>query len=212
MWMKNSPNSTYKNDAIVGDEHICTPRFLETTKSPPPEIKKDKPKPWHAVQLPEGWEEHMFILCDRRRSLIPSVSAPSQNSTTPILQEDQVKGTPMEEDAGDGKTEAEEVEVNVLADEGSQCPDDGASQLPDDEACLVDATQCPDAQLSKSKHIFQAHRALMQHGMGQADVARGHAKQAHSIQHKSSTVTRADQHMEEVHIHMHPSALEVEHG
>ncbi|KAI6142468.1 hypothetical protein BKA82DRAFT_28372 [Pisolithus tinctorius] len=71
----------------------------------------------------------MFGLRDRRRSLTPSVSVSSQNSTTPILQEDQVEGTPMEEDTG----EAEEVEVNVPADEGSQCPDDGASQLPDNE-------------------------------------------------------------------------------
>ncbi|KIN96979.1 hypothetical protein M404DRAFT_32701 [Pisolithus tinctorius Marx 270] len=99
--------------------------------APPPEIKKDKPRPWHAVQPPEGWEEHMFGLHDRRRSLMPSVSVSSQNSTAPILQEDQVKGTPMDEDAGEA--EAEEVEVNILADKGSQCPDDGASQLPDDE-------------------------------------------------------------------------------
>ncbi|KAI5994251.1 hypothetical protein F5J12DRAFT_785815 [Pisolithus orientalis] len=49
----------------------------------------------------------------------------------PPPEEDQVKGTPMDKDAGEA--EAEEVEVNVLADEGSQCPDDGASQLPDDK-------------------------------------------------------------------------------
>ncbi|KAI6025670.1 hypothetical protein F5J12DRAFT_780508 [Pisolithus orientalis] len=99
--------------------------------APPLEIKKDKPKPQHMVQPPEGWEEHMFSLHDRRRSLTPSVSVSSQNSTTLILQEDQVEGTPMEEDAGEA--EAEEVEVNIQADEGSQRPDDGASQLPDDE-------------------------------------------------------------------------------
>ncbi|KIN98434.1 hypothetical protein M404DRAFT_31290 [Pisolithus tinctorius Marx 270] len=103
--------------------------------APPPEIKKDKPRPWHTVQPPEGWEEHMFGLCDRRRSLMPSVSVSSQNSTALILQEDQVEGTPMDEDAGEAEAEAEaeEVEVNVPADEGSQCPDDGASQLLDDE-------------------------------------------------------------------------------
>ncbi|KAI5998954.1 hypothetical protein F5J12DRAFT_784798 [Pisolithus orientalis] len=105
---------------------------IPTTKmAPPPEIRKDKPKPWHMVQLPEGWEEHMFSLHDRRRSLTPSVSVSSQNSTTPILQEDQVESALMEEDAGEA--EAEEVEVNIQADEGSQCPDDGASQLLDDE-------------------------------------------------------------------------------
>ncbi|KAI6156648.1 hypothetical protein BKA82DRAFT_4345679 [Pisolithus tinctorius] len=113
-------------------------RKIPTTKmAPPPEIKKDKPKPRHAVQPPEGWEEHMFGLRDRRRSLTPSVSVSSQNSTTPILQEDQVEGAPMEEDTGEAEAEAEaeaeEVEVNVPADEGSQRPDDGASQLPDDE-------------------------------------------------------------------------------
>ncbi|KAI6030654.1 hypothetical protein F5J12DRAFT_779752 [Pisolithus orientalis] len=120
---------------------------LHTQMAPPPEIKKDKPRPWHAVQLPEGWEEHMFGLCDRRRSLTPSVSVSSQNSTALILQEDQVEGTPMDEDAGEaeagevevnvpvdaGEAEAGEVEVNVPADDGSQCPDDGASQLPDNE-------------------------------------------------------------------------------
>ncbi|KAI6141009.1 hypothetical protein BKA82DRAFT_4018947 [Pisolithus tinctorius] len=110
---------------------ICTPRFFKTAN--PPEIKKDKPKPQHAVQPPEGWEEHMFGLCDRRRSLTPSVSVSSQNSTTLILQEDQVEGAPMEEDTDEAEAEAEEVEVNIPADEGSQCPDDGASQLPDDE-------------------------------------------------------------------------------
>ncbi|KIN94735.1 hypothetical protein M404DRAFT_34738 [Pisolithus tinctorius Marx 270] len=110
---------------------ICTPRFFKTAN--PPEIKKDKPKPQHAVQPPEGWEEHMFGLCDRRRSLTPSVSVSSQNSTTLILQEDQVEGALMEEDTGEAEAEAEEVEVNIPADEGSQCPDDGASQLPDDE-------------------------------------------------------------------------------
>ncbi|KAI6150898.1 hypothetical protein BKA82DRAFT_4013523 [Pisolithus tinctorius] len=97
--------------------------------APPPEIKKDKPRPQHVVQLPEGWEEYMFGLHDRRRSLTPRVSVSSQNSTAPILQEDQVEGTLMDEDDG----EAEEVEVNVPADEGSQCPDDGASQLLDNE-------------------------------------------------------------------------------
>ncbi|KAI6145459.1 hypothetical protein BKA82DRAFT_21323 [Pisolithus tinctorius] len=105
---------------------------IPTTKmAPPPEIKTDKPRPWHAVQPPEGWEEHMFGLCDRRRSLTPSVSVSSQNSTAPILQEVQVEGTLMDKDAGEA--EAEEVEVNVLADKGSQCPDDGASQLLDNE-------------------------------------------------------------------------------
>ncbi|KAI6010669.1 hypothetical protein F5J12DRAFT_781686 [Pisolithus orientalis] len=99
--------------------------------APPPEIKKDKPKPWHVVQPPEGWEEHMFSLHDRRRSLTPSVSVSSQNSTTPILQEDQVEGALMEEDAGEA--EAKEVDVNIQADKGSQHPDDGASQLPDNE-------------------------------------------------------------------------------
>ncbi|KAI6142527.1 hypothetical protein BKA82DRAFT_4018202 [Pisolithus tinctorius] len=107
---------------------------IPTTKmAPPPEIKKDKPRPRHAVQPPEGWEEHMFGLRDRRRSLMPSVSVSSQNSTAPILQEDQVEGTPMDKDAGEAEAEAEEVEVNILADEGSQHPDDGASQLLDDE-------------------------------------------------------------------------------
>ncbi|KIN97783.1 hypothetical protein M404DRAFT_31991 [Pisolithus tinctorius Marx 270] len=107
---------------------------IPTTKmAPPPEIKKDKPRPRHAVQPPEGWEEHMFGLHDRRRSLMPSVSVSSQNSTAPILQEDQVEGTPMDKDAGEAEAEAEEVEVNILADEGSQHPDDGASQLLDDE-------------------------------------------------------------------------------
>ncbi|KAI6141470.1 hypothetical protein BKA82DRAFT_19927 [Pisolithus tinctorius] len=47
----------------------------------------------------------------------------------PPPEEDQVKGALMEEDTG----EAEEVEVNVPTDKGSQHPDDGASQLPDDE-------------------------------------------------------------------------------
>ncbi|KAI6139933.1 hypothetical protein BKA82DRAFT_25264 [Pisolithus tinctorius] len=108
---------------------------IPTTKmAPPPKIKKDKPRPWHAVQLPEGWEEHMFGLHDRRRSLMPSVSVSSQNSTAPILQEDQVEGTPMDEDAeAEAVAVAEEVEVNVPADKGSQHPDDGASKLPDDE-------------------------------------------------------------------------------
>ncbi|KAI6141691.1 hypothetical protein BKA82DRAFT_4018669 [Pisolithus tinctorius] len=81
-------------------------RKIPTTKmAPPPEIKKDKPKPRHTVQPPEGWEEHMFSLRDRRRSLTPSVSVSSQNSTTPILQEDQVEGTPMEEDTGEAEAE-----------------------------------------------------------------------------------------------------------
>ncbi|KAI5992361.1 hypothetical protein F5J12DRAFT_786156 [Pisolithus orientalis] len=49
----------------------------------------------------------------------------------PPPEEDQVEGTPMEEDAGEA--EAKEVEVNVQADEGSQHPDDGTSQLLDNE-------------------------------------------------------------------------------
>ncbi|KAI6154919.1 hypothetical protein BKA82DRAFT_4347996 [Pisolithus tinctorius] len=134
--MPHAPKSV---DQVADDStdlhtRVLRNRKIPTTKmAPPPEIKKDKPKPRHTVQLPEGWEEHMFGLHDRWRSLTPSVSVSSQNSTTPILQEDQVEGAPMEEDTGEAEAEAEEVEVNVPADEGSQCPDDGASQLPDDE-------------------------------------------------------------------------------
>ncbi|KAI5985681.1 hypothetical protein F5J12DRAFT_787350 [Pisolithus orientalis] len=99
---------------------------LHTQDGPSTRDQKDKPRPWHAVQLPEGWEEHMFGLHDRRRSLTPSVSVSSQNSTALILQEDQVEGTPMDKDAGEAEAEAEEVEVNIPADKGSQHPDDGA--------------------------------------------------------------------------------------
>ncbi|KIN97391.1 hypothetical protein M404DRAFT_32375 [Pisolithus tinctorius Marx 270] len=40
-----------------------------------------KPKPRRAVQPPEGWEEHMFGLRDRRRSLTPRPSI----ANTPTL-------------------------------------------------------------------------------------------------------------------------------
>ncbi|KAI5997846.1 hypothetical protein F5J12DRAFT_785061 [Pisolithus orientalis] len=116
---------------------ICTPGFFETTKSPPQRwplhqrSKKTSPSPGTQYNCLKDGKNICSVSTDRRRSLTPSVSVSSQNSTTPILQEDQVKGAPMEEDAGEA--EAKEVEVNIQADEGSQCPDDGASQLLDDE-------------------------------------------------------------------------------
>ncbi|KAI6141458.1 hypothetical protein BKA82DRAFT_19952 [Pisolithus tinctorius] len=134
--MPHAPKSVDQvtdNSMDLHTQVLCNHKIPTTKMAPPPEIKKDKPKPQHMVQPPEGWEEHMFSLHDRRRSLTPSVSVSSRNSTTPILQEDQVEGAPMEEDTGEAEAEAEEVEVNVPADKGSQCPDDGASQLLDDE-------------------------------------------------------------------------------
>ncbi|KAI6037648.1 hypothetical protein EDC04DRAFT_2604564 [Pisolithus marmoratus] len=65
----------------------------------------NKPKPRRAVQPPEGWEEHMFGLRDRRRSLTPHVSAtkipvlpsPSQHQVGQVYNED-TEMDEMEED------------------------------------------------------------------------------------------------------------------
>ncbi|KAI6140793.1 hypothetical protein BKA82DRAFT_4019030 [Pisolithus tinctorius] len=122
--MPRAPKSV---DQVADDStdlhtRVLRNRKIPTTKmAPPPEIKKDKPKPRHACnRLKDGKN-------------ICSVSVTGGDHS---LLEDQVEGAPMEEDTGEAEAEAEaeaEVEVNVPADEGSQRPDDGASQLPDDE-------------------------------------------------------------------------------
>ncbi|KAI6142783.1 hypothetical protein BKA82DRAFT_25729 [Pisolithus tinctorius] len=76
----------------------------------------------------------------------------------PPPEEDQVKGTPMDEDAGEAEAEAKEVEVNVLADEGSQHPDDGASQLLDNEASQDDHEHAQNMKFKKTGNL--SHAAL----------------------------------------------------
>ncbi|KAI6147803.1 hypothetical protein BKA82DRAFT_25123 [Pisolithus tinctorius] len=81
----------------------------------------------------------------------------------PPPEEDQVEGTPMDEDAGEA--EAEEVEVNIPADKGSQCPDDGASQLLDNEvdddsseSSLPPSSPPAEDSSSDTKDEFPPHR------------------------------------------------------
>ncbi|KAI6006264.1 hypothetical protein F5J12DRAFT_783037 [Pisolithus orientalis] len=64
-----------------------------------------KPKPWHAVQPPKGWEEHMFGLRDRRHSLTPCPSIVN----TPMLPSPSLH---LDDQIHDEDSAMEEVEEN----------------------------------------------------------------------------------------------------
>ncbi|KAI6149322.1 hypothetical protein BKA82DRAFT_4013944 [Pisolithus tinctorius] len=65
-----------------------------------------KPKPQRAVQPPEGWEEHMFGLRDRRRSLTPRPSI----ANTPTLPSPSLR---LDDQIRDEDSAMEEVEENL---------------------------------------------------------------------------------------------------
>ncbi|KAI6000197.1 hypothetical protein F5J12DRAFT_784501 [Pisolithus orientalis] len=103
-----------------------------------------KPKPWHAVQPPEGWEEHMFGLRDRRCSLTPCPSiantpmlpSPSLHMDNQIHDEDSAMEE-MEENPDNNKNEDDQPSSNKNEDDqpsGSKNEDDlpSSSEKEDD--------------------------------------------------------------------------------
>ncbi|KAI5994310.1 hypothetical protein EDC04DRAFT_2910564 [Pisolithus marmoratus] len=86
-----------------------------------PGATTNKPKPWRAVQPPEGWEEHMFGLRDRRCSLTPHVSttkipvlpSPSQHQVGQVYDED----TEMDEMEEDTNVNVDEPKSSSEQDE-----------------------------------------------------------------------------------------------
>ncbi|KAI6003566.1 hypothetical protein EDC04DRAFT_2611682 [Pisolithus marmoratus] len=86
-----------------------------------PGATTNKPKPRRTVQPPEGWEEHMFGLRDRRHSLTPHVSAtkipvlpsPSQHQVGQVYDED----TEMDEMEEDTNVNVDEPKSSSEQDE-----------------------------------------------------------------------------------------------
>ncbi|KAI6010320.1 hypothetical protein EDC04DRAFT_2905980 [Pisolithus marmoratus] len=84
-------------------------------------VTSNKPKPQRSVQPPEGWEEHMFGLRDRRRSLTPRAST----TNTPVL--------PSPSQHHEGQVYDEDAEMEEVEEDSNDNVDEPRSSSEQDE-------------------------------------------------------------------------------
>ncbi|KAI6010002.1 hypothetical protein EDC04DRAFT_2610407 [Pisolithus marmoratus] len=84
-------------------------------------VTSNKPKPRRSVQPPEGWEEHMFGLRDRRRSLTPRAST----TNTPVL--------PSPSQHHEGQVYDEDAEMEEVEEDSNDNVDEPRSSSEQDE-------------------------------------------------------------------------------
>ncbi|KAI6043767.1 hypothetical protein EDC04DRAFT_2599865 [Pisolithus marmoratus] len=124
-------NSTDLHTRVLQNHKILTPQHPSNPGDAGvafPDGQKKRVKPRHAVQPPEGWEEHVFGYRDRRRSLMPHMSLPSMPSSLSqkeghIPKEDAEMDIPKK--SSDGEEEGDEGKDRDSESNGNNVEDDG---------------------------------------------------------------------------------------
>ncbi|KAI5995784.1 hypothetical protein F5J12DRAFT_785553 [Pisolithus orientalis] len=121
-----------------------------------------KPKSWHAVQPPKGWEEHMFGLRDRRHSLTPHPSimntpmlpSPSLHLDNQIHDEDSAMEE-VEENPDNNENEDDQPSSNNNEDDqpsGSKNKDDPPSSSKKEDDWLPGSNDDKETESSSNSH------------------------------------------------------------